>query len=453
MPEPIGNGPDDGDEKGIDEAILKKIGGELPLYRLPFDPGSGWSVGNGNWDDPQGGHGVSQAYAFDIGHAANASGKTVRTARSGYVASVRNDIILNAGSWKDDDWAKYLADHPGETREAIGGGSHVLIRQADDTVAAYLHLTANQSLVTKKGQFVAQGQPIGLADNTGSSGGPHLHFDVRLFWNAYTDYGPTIPVQFQDANHIAWRPRDGQPLEPDNNYRLQEGWRWCKKCLGLFYGVKPLSGSIGGVCPAQGAHEQGSSVNYVLAFSAVMIPAGQSGWRWCQKCQGLFYGGNPGSVCPAGDAHHVGSGNYSLVLNMPAAPGQHGWRWCQKCQGLWLEHAGSRCPAGGEHHVGTGEYMLWKMRGETSQQHWRWCQKCQGLFFGDNPASVCPTGDGHQVGSGNYILVHDMADAPGQPGWRWCQKCQGLFYGGNPGSVCPAGDGHHVGSGNYTLLL
>ena len=41
----------------------------------------------------------------------------------------------------------------------------------------------------------------------------------------------------------------------------------------------------------------------------------QDNWRWCHKCQGLFFGGNATQGhCPAGGAHdHVGSGDYSLL--------------------------------------------------------------------------------------------------------------------------------------------
>ncbi len=40
----------------------------------------------------------------------------------------------------------------------------------------------------------------------------------------------------------------------------------------------------------------------------------QSSWRWCHKCQGLFFAGNPTSgACPAGGGHdYAGSGDYSL---------------------------------------------------------------------------------------------------------------------------------------------
>ena len=40
----------------------------------------------------------------------------------------------------------------------------------------------------------------------------------------------------------------------------------------------------------------------------------QSNWRWCYRCQGLYFAGSPTSGwCPAGGGHdYTGSGNYSL---------------------------------------------------------------------------------------------------------------------------------------------
>jgi hypothetical protein len=49
-------------------------------------------------------------------------------------------------------------------------------------------------------------------------------------------------------------------------------------------------------------------------------PAGgtQDNWRWCDKCQGLFWGGNAAkSRCPAGGAHAAGSWNYKLPWTSP----------------------------------------------------------------------------------------------------------------------------------------
>lgn len=41
----------------------------------------------------------------------------------------------------------------------------------------------------------------------------------------------------------------------------------------------------------------------------------QDNWRWCNKCQGMFFAGNPTKgVCPAGGEHSLeGSGNYRLL--------------------------------------------------------------------------------------------------------------------------------------------
>ena len=59
------------------------------------------------------------------------------------------------------------------------------------------------------------------------------------------------------------------------------------------------------------AHEGGSG-DYTIRSNPV---PGELSWRWCHKCQGIFYGNNPGSKCPAGGAHSKqGSGNYSLLI-------------------------------------------------------------------------------------------------------------------------------------------
>jgi hypothetical protein len=140
----------------------------------------------------------------------------------------------------------------------------------------------------------------------------------------------------------------------------------------------------------------------------------QNLWRWCNRCQGLFYSGSPTSgTCPAGGGHNYqGSGNYSL-------------------------HDAAEVPPG------------------VSQSQWRWCHKCQGLFYGPGlGGSHCPTGGTHDsTGSANYAL--QFAPTPGQDQWRWCNRCQGLFYSGNPTTGwCPAsgGGGHNWNmSGDYSL--
>ena len=154
----------------------------------------------------------------------------------------------------------------------------------------------------------------------------------------------------------------------------------------------------------------------------------QGNWRWCNKCQGLFFGdGQAGSRCPAGGTHasptESGSGNYSLPHNVPPSPYlQQDWRWCNKCQGLFVGggQADSRCPAGGTHasqaESRSGNYSLPHNVPPSSDRQcdWRWCNKCQGLFFGGGQAgSRCPSGGTHasttESGSGNYCIPHKAA--------------------------------------------
>jgi hypothetical protein len=144
----------------------------------------------------------------------------------------------------------------------------------------------------------------------------------------------------------------------------QDNWRWCKKCQGLAFAGNPSPGA----CPAGGTHDHAGSGNYrVIQDPPILPPFSQDDWRWCNKCQGLAFGGNPTpGACPAGGTHdHAGSGNYSLMQNTPVSIPltQADWRWCNKCQGLAF--GGNRspgpCPAGGTHdHAGSGNYAVIK---------------------------------------------------------------------------------------------
>jgi hypothetical protein len=149
-----------------------------------------------------------------------------------------------------------------------------------------------------------------------------------------------------------------------------------------------------------------------------MSNGNQHGWKWCNKCQGMVYGGNPSpGPCPAGGDHsHTGSADYSISYGSGPYTGatQGNWRWCDKCQGLWYagNPSGGHCPAGGSHsHTGSSDYWL-----DTStvfeypqQDNWRWCDKCEGLWYAGNPsAGHCPAGGSHShTGSGNYLLYMD----------------------------------------------
>ena len=94
----------------------------------------------------------------------------------------------------------------------------------------------------------------------------------------------------------------------------------------------------------------------------------QGGWRYCHKCGVLWMGLNSGSRCPADGAAHSSpnSGNYYLLISngtqgQVGGLGQVDWRWCSKCQGLWFSGlAGSKCPTDGLGHSSnsSSKYVL-----------------------------------------------------------------------------------------------
>jgi len=138
--------------------------------------------------------------------------------------------------------------------------------------------------------------------------------------------------------------------------------RWCGKCEGSFYGVATAGK---GVCPADHhPHSDAGSGKYSQLIGEDIPKLQQGGWRWCSKCEGMFYGrASAGKgVCPAGGAHtDAGSGHYAIALGEDSPGRQGGWRWCSKCEGLFYGRATAGmgvCPAGGTHtDAGSGHYV------------------------------------------------------------------------------------------------
>ena len=98
-----------------------------------------------------------------------------------------------------------------------------------------------------------------------------------------------------------------RPAQKRSTMSPQDNWRWCYRCQGLFF----AGNATFGVCPAGGTHSDSGSGNYTLTQGS---GSGQDNWRWCYQCQGLFFAGNATfGVCPAGGTHSdSGSGDYFL---------------------------------------------------------------------------------------------------------------------------------------------
>ena len=87
----------------------------------------------------------------------------------------------------------------------------------------------------------------------------------------------------------------------------------------------------------------------------------QNHWRFCQKCNAMFFDGFPSKgVCPAGGGHEAQGFDFSLPHDVPpTANAQNNWRFCDKCHAMFFDGApNSRCPAGGQHHAQGFNFVL-----------------------------------------------------------------------------------------------
>jgi hypothetical protein len=89
------------------------------------------------------------------------TGSPIVAARAGTVWMIKQSETQNCRDLSCPDWNNYI-----------------VVDHGDGTSAAYLHGLKDGARVGI-GQKVQQGQFLGLSDNTGQSGGPHLHFQVQ----------------------------------------------------------------------------------------------------------------------------------------------------------------------------------------------------------------------------------------------------------------------------------
>ncbi len=81
-----------------------------------------------------------------------------------------------------------------------GGAGHYVVLDGDgeDRDYVFMHLRAGSTLVVK-GQIIAKGQQLAEVGSTGSSSGPHLHFEIWTGGGWYTGGKPVDPLPFLQA--------------------------------------------------------------------------------------------------------------------------------------------------------------------------------------------------------------------------------------------------------------
>jgi murein DD-endopeptidase MepM/ murein hydrolase activator NlpD len=140
-------------------------------YVLPYPVGKAYQVTQ-SYCFANGSHHNQLAYDFDM-----PIGDDVTAARAGMVVE----------AWDG---------HPDNSQ---GHHNYVFIKHDDGTVAFYAHLQQG-GVVVQIGEHVEVGQRIAASGNSGTTGGPHLHFMVYASWPPREGYD--VPVTFRNAEGV-----------------------------------------------------------------------------------------------------------------------------------------------------------------------------------------------------------------------------------------------------------
>lgn len=142
-------------------------------------------------------------------------------------------------------------------------------------------------------------------------------------------------------------------------------------------------------------------------------------------------------------------------------PVQSEWRFCHKCNAMFFDGFPTKgiCPTGGPHAAAGYVFNLPYDTPPTdnNQDMWRFCHKCNVMFYDGFPTKgACPGGGGHEAAGYMFGLPHDIPGVDGdfgaQGGWRYCHKCNVMFYDGfDTKGACPGGGGHEAAGFNFVL--
>lgn len=150
---------------------------------------------------------------------------------------------------------------------------------------------------------------------------------------------------------------------PLGTISYQSGWKECSKCFCLFFpDTESEGGTWNGVCFDGLEHSPSSVGTFKIPFAG-RGHVGQTNWRYCFRCASLFFNGHQTKGhCPADGGPHssYGSGNYELKHTTDTALDNiYAWRWCRKCEQLFycpFAECSTRCNKGGGHDKSASGY-------------------------------------------------------------------------------------------------
>jgi murein DD-endopeptidase MepM/ murein hydrolase activator NlpD len=131
-------------------------------------------------------------------------GKEIYAVADGEVIDCFTTFPDNPGSFNSrlpqEEWDTLIEQHGWVAGMA---GNYVTLKHANGEYSFYAHLIPH-SVTVKKGDFVNQGQKIGLLGNSGNSDSPHLHFHLMDGPHIFSARG--LPCTFTNIRDMCGEP-------------------------------------------------------------------------------------------------------------------------------------------------------------------------------------------------------------------------------------------------------
>jgi hypothetical protein len=136
-------------------------------------------------------------------------GRPVRAAGDGIVAALHDGQPDNDTVGVENRWVQRSLTQD----EMTTYGNYVLIDHGDGEFSLTAHLRRG-SVRVRSGDRVHAGQTIGDIGNSGSSLGPHLHYELRTGWGVRDVR--TLPPRFSDAARVGGASNESGALVPNS---------------------------------------------------------------------------------------------------------------------------------------------------------------------------------------------------------------------------------------------
>ncbi len=200
-------------------------------------------------------------------------------------------------------WNRWSLTYAFDVGTSDAVGEFQAVRNAFKTWAAAVPLTFTEVATSASPDILIGWRPANDPDLS-MVGGTLAHADFPPGCSVVTNSLPK-PVHFDDSE-VTWSIGAIAGQFDVETVALHE--------LGHIIGLAHSSVSGAVMWPSVSAGTTKRTLTQDDISGAQSLYPSQSNWRWCNKCQGLFFGGNPNPVCPAGGPHNnAGSGNYSLI--------------------------------------------------------------------------------------------------------------------------------------------